>query len=116
VVVIGGTLQLVNRNNTRVQEAQYDVVLPVPAEAPDGSGLDGKTYKLARTGGRDDIPDGTYLVDEIGHVRYRVQEGIGSDKAPAPQATLMSLVIKGILTQKLPWGFVLLGVFTSILM
>jgi uncharacterized oligopeptide transporter (OPT) family protein len=28
----------------------------------------------------------------------------------------MSLVIKGILTQKLPWGFVLLGVFTSILM
>jgi uncharacterized oligopeptide transporter (OPT) family protein len=28
----------------------------------------------------------------------------------------MSLVIKGILTQKLPWGLVLLGVFTSILM
>ena len=45
-----------------------------------------------------------------------MQEGIGSDKAPAPQATLMSLVIKGILTQQLPWGFVLLGVFTSILM
>jgi uncharacterized oligopeptide transporter (OPT) family protein len=28
----------------------------------------------------------------------------------------MSLVIKGILTRKLPWGLVLLGVFTSILM
>ena len=28
----------------------------------------------------------------------------------------MSLVIKGILTQQLPWGLVLLGVFTSILM
>ena len=28
----------------------------------------------------------------------------------------MSLVTKGILTQQLPWGFVLLGVFTSILM
>src|SRR4030095_9329102 len=30
VIVIGGTLQLINRNNTRVQEAEYDVVLPVP--------------------------------------------------------------------------------------
>ena len=49
-------------------------------------------------------------------MRYRVQEGIGSEKAPAPQATLMSLVTKGILTQQLPWGLVLLGVFTSILM
>jgi uncharacterized oligopeptide transporter (OPT) family protein len=47
---------------------------------------------------------------------YRVQEGIGSEKAPAPQATLMSLVVKGILTQQLPWGLVLLGVFTSVLM
>ena len=38
-----------------------------------------------------------------GRVRYRVQEGIGSESAPAPQATLMSLVIKGILSQQLPW-------------
>ena len=55
-------------------------------------------------------------MDQSGRVRYRVQEGIGSEKAPAPQATLMSLVTKGILTQQLPWGLVLLGVFTSILM
>ena len=53
---------------------------------------------------------------DAGQVRYRVQEGIGSESAPAPQATLMSLVIKGILSQQLPWGLVLLGVFTSILM
>jgi hypothetical protein len=71
---------------------------------------------VARAGGLDAIPDGTYLVDDAGKVKFRVQEGIGSDKAPAPQATLMSLVIKGILTRKLPWGLVLLGVFTSILM
>jgi len=116
VVVIGGTLQAINRNYTRVQDAQYDVVLQAaPQEAP-RQGLDGRSYRVARAGGRDDVPDGTYLVDEGGRVRYRVQEGIGSDKAPAPQATLMSLVIKGILTQKLPWGLVLLGVLTSILM
>jgi uncharacterized oligopeptide transporter (OPT) family protein len=115
VVVIGLTLQFVNRSYTRVQPAEYDVVL---AGAGEGSRTapDGRSYRVARAGGRDDIPDGTYLVDESGSVRFRVQEGIGSEKAPAPQATLMSLVIKGILTQQLPWGFVLLGVFTSILM
>jgi putative OPT family oligopeptide transporter len=116
VVVIGWTLQVVNRNNTSIQDAQYEAVLPAAEGAPTQAGPDGRTYRVARAGGRDDVPDGTYLVDEAGRVRYRVQEGIGSDKAPAPQATLMSLVIKGILTQKLPWGFVLLGVFISILM
>ena len=55
-------------------------------------------------------------MDAAGQVRYRLQPGIGSGDTPAPQATLMSLVTKGILTQQLPWGFVLLGVFTSILM
>lgn len=116
VVVIGGTIQAINRNYTRVQEAEYDAVLRSDAGAERQQGLDGRTYVVARAGGREDIPDGTYLLDDSGRVRYRVQEGIGSEKAPAPQATLMSLVTKGILTGKLPWGLVLLGVFTSILM
>ena len=115
VVVIGWTLQTLNRNHTQLQAAEYDVSLAPADEAP-RTAPDGRAYRVARAGGRDDIPDGTYLVDETGRVRFRIQEGIGSDKAPAPQATLMSLVIKGILTQKLPWAFVLLGVFTSILM
>lgn len=116
VIVIGWTLQAINKNGRSVQEARYDTVLSVDPGAKQDKGLDGQMYRLARAGGLDAIPDGTYLVDDGGHVRYRLQEGIGSDKAPAPQATLMSLVIKGILTQKLPWGLVLLGVFTSILM
>ncbi len=116
VIFIGLTLQALNRNNRQVQEASYAAVLPAGATTPSERGLDGRSYRIARAGGLDAIPDGTYLVDETGRVRYRLQEGIGSDKAPAPQATLMSLVIKGILTQKLPWGLVLLGVFTSILM
>ena len=80
------------------------------------TGPDGAPYRVVRVGGMEGIPDGRYLVTETGQVRYRVQEGIGSESAPAPQATLMSLVIKGILTQQLPWGLVLIGVFTSILM
>jgi uncharacterized oligopeptide transporter (OPT) family protein len=115
VVVIGWTLQVINRNYTEVQEARYGVTL-TPHESDTRAGPDGRTYKVARAGGLTAIPDGTYLVDDAGRVQYRVQEGIGSEKAPAPQATLMSLVVKGILTQQLPWALVLIGVFTSILM
>jgi putative OPT family oligopeptide transporter len=39
---------------------------------------------------------------------------IGSQALPAPQATLMSTIIKGLLSQNLPWGLVLVGVFISI--
>jgi uncharacterized oligopeptide transporter (OPT) family protein len=116
VIVIGGTLQLINKGNTRIQDAQYAAVVPPDASAPTMAGPDQQSYRVARIGGRADVPDGKYLVTDAGQIRYRVQEGIGSDSAPAPQATLMSLVTKGILTQQLPWGLVLLGVFTSILM
>ena len=40
--------------------------------------------------------------------------GIGSTSLPAPQATLMSTIIKGLLSRNLPWGLVLVGVFISI--
>jgi putative OPT family oligopeptide transporter len=116
VVVIGGTIQLINRGNQRIQEAAYAVTLPAPADAPTMTRPDGAPHRVVRAGGVKGIPDGRYLVTESGQVRYRVQEGIGSENAPAPQATLMSLVTKGILTQQLPWGLVLIGVFTSILM
>ena len=39
---------------------------------------------------------------------------IGSTSLPAPQATLMSTIIKGLLSQNLPWGLVLVGVFISV--
>jgi uncharacterized oligopeptide transporter (OPT) family protein len=116
VLVIGGTLQLINKGNTRIQEARFAVVLAPPPGAPVQQGPDGATYRVVNAGGVEGLPDGRYLVTEKGEIRYRVQEGIGSETAPAPQATLMSLVTKGILTQQLPWGLVLLGVFTSLLM
>jgi putative OPT family oligopeptide transporter len=39
---------------------------------------------------------------------------IGSGALPAPQATLMSTIIRGLLSRSLPWGLVLVGVFISI--
>jgi putative OPT family oligopeptide transporter len=43
----------------------------------------------------------------------RIME-IGSPSLPAPQATLMATIIKGLLSQNLPWGLVLVGVFISV--
>ncbi|MEN3338029.1 MAG: hypothetical protein V7647_1705 [Acidobacteriota bacterium] len=39
---------------------------------------------------------------------------IGSASLPAPQATLMATIIRGVLSQNLPWGLVLVGVFISV--
>jgi putative OPT family oligopeptide transporter len=73
------------------------------------------------------VPRGKYLVDNEGHLRFLVDPGIngkisrrddGSEvrKYNAPQANLMALVTDGILTQKLPWPLVLLGVSIAIVM
>src|SRR3989449_6359938 len=40
--------------------------------------------------------------------------GIGSPSLPAPQATLMATIIKGLLSRNLPWGLVLIGVFITL--
>jgi putative OPT family oligopeptide transporter len=40
--------------------------------------------------------------------------GIGSEEVAAPQATLMATLIKGLLSQNLPWGLVLVGVFIAV--
>jgi hypothetical protein len=59
-----------------------------------------------------EVPDGNYLYNpKSGRIEIQWIHGIGSDRAAAPQARLMATVINGILTRKLPWGLVLLGVF-----
>ncbi|MGE0405836.1 MAG: OPT family oligopeptide transporter [Candidatus Korobacteraceae bacterium] len=61
------------------------------------------------------LPDGKYLYNpQSGQIELQWIQGIGSERAAAPQARLMSTVINGILTRKLPWGLVLLGVFLVI--
>jgi putative OPT family oligopeptide transporter len=40
---------------------------------------------------------------------------IGSDKFPAPQANLMATVIKGVMAQNLPWGYILVGAGLSLM-
>jgi len=42
-----------------------------------------------------------------------LQHGIGSEKYPAPQGTLMATIIRGLLAHNLDWQFVLVGVFAA---
>ena len=41
--------------------------------------------------------------------------GFGSKELPAPQATLMKLVIDGVLDQNLPWGLVAIGIAIAVI-
>src|SRR5207248_6416191 len=43
-------------------------------------------------------------------------DGSSVQKFTAPKATLMSYIIKGILSRELPWGLVLLGVMIAIVL
>ena len=112
---MGWTVLFLNRNLSQIKPASYDVALPPEAGATQ-TGPDGAVYEVRHVGAVAGIPDGVYLADPQGHVHYEVVQGIGSEKASAPQARLMSLVIRGILTQQLPWGLVLIGVFLSIIL
>jgi putative OPT family oligopeptide transporter len=68
-------------------------------------------YTILNAIGSTELQDGKYLYSPAtGEIEVHWIQGIGSASAPAPQAKLMATVINGILSRKLPWGLVLLGV------
>ncbi len=85
-------------------------------------------YNVVHKTSTDFGPAGRYLVNDQGVPMYLADPGINGiyDKVPgttntvakftAPKATLMSYIIKGILSRELPWGLVLLGVMITIVL
>ena len=72
-------------------------------------------YLVLNALGSPELADGKYLYSPTsGRIEVQWIQGIGSENAAAPQARLMATVINGILTQKLPWGLVLMGVFVVV--
>ncbi len=134
VVAIGGTLMGMNRGleqfrayagkqftrdalptGVEVQEPQFDRP-QVRFASPDGEQTrPGSDYALLNALGSSELPDGKYLYNnQTNRIEVTWIQGIGSEKAAAPQARLMATVISGILNQRLPWNLVLLGVFMVI--
>ena len=113
VIAVGGTLLLMNVGLTQYKPVQIAVDL---ANLPAGVKIEnqafaykGKSYVLLNALGSATVPDGKYLYDhDSSQIETQWVQGIGSDKATAPQARLMATVINGILTRKLPWRLVLL--------
>lgn len=139
-LVIGFSLVLLNDASTIYSKKVPDYVVPdvgalTKTERVRGpeAAADSKLYHVFRVTDQSPpeitraIAPGKYLVDDGGRVVYLVDPGINGvlkerdngasvTKFEAPKARLMSLIIDGILTQKLPWSLVLLGVALAIVL
>ncbi len=132
-VVIGWILVVLNGAST-VYTAKHvpaqKTAVSVAALSETGSAPGDPTEYFvwyAQAGNAPGVEPGKYLVDAQGKIRYYVDPGIngriarrddGTEvrKYGAPQARLMALITDGILTQRLPWTLVLLGVFIAVVL
>ncbi|HEX4650626.1 MAG TPA: oligopeptide transporter, OPT family, partial [Granulicella sp.] len=132
---IGATLNAMNKGLETFQRLPRPIVLSL-AHLPDGVQNEGnfprdhlaltsrnqddptrqelsntRQYLLLNSIGSATLADGKYLYNPTTHqIEIQWIQGIGSEKAAAPQGRLMATVINGILSRKLPWTLVLLGV------
>jgi len=109
-----------------LQAPPNEVGPPEKLKGPQASS-DRNTYRVWQRLDPSGGPAQRYLVNEQGAAVYLVDPGINGThkvrpdgsavaKFDAPKATLMSYIIKGILSRKLPWALVLLGVMISIVL
>jgi len=127
-ILIGAIINFLNEAKTTIVPRAYAGVTVGNFESSTRVGPDNQTYRIGhlyeRTG---DAPAGRYLVDQAGAIHYLLDPGIGGretrnfdgrevTKLDSPKAQIMALVVDGILTQRLPWGLILIGAFLSIAM
>jgi putative OPT family oligopeptide transporter len=143
-LAVGWTLTLLNRSyQYEVPEAHGGFTAPASGRSPDGNVVMlGETMSGFHIGGGDSIETnaypvarvyvatgnvlpGKYLIDPATHeIKYVVDPGIGGrvreynghslTRLDSPKATLMALITDGILTHRLPWALVLIGVALAI--
>jgi len=137
VIAIGTTLMGMNKALEEFQPANIAIdinALPAGVSKDINTKFDRETVPLMGSDGKatgkeqsvrgmvllnainsPEVPDGKYFYNpETTKIEVQWVQGIGSRNAAAPQARLMATVINGILTRKLPWGLILLGVFLVI--
>jgi putative OPT family oligopeptide transporter len=134
-VAIGGTLNVMNKGLQEFREAPHawnisaahegvtilenphGLIDRFPVKAANGTTSEHSKseYIVLNALGSNELADGKYLYSPATHqIEVQWIPGIGSEKAAAPQARLMATVINGILSRKLPWGLVMVGVFLVI--
>ena len=134
-LVIGGFLLVFNDSATVYAKRSYPSFVAEEKalgakeklRGPDADGDAGEYRVIRLREPKDGVPAGKYLVDDTGHIKYLEDPGINGNiavrdngqpvqKFKAPKAALMSFIIDGIMSSKLPWGLVLLGVFISVVL
>jgi uncharacterized oligopeptide transporter (OPT) family protein len=135
-LVLGFVILKLNDAGTIFARRSYPGVTFSPAEfqgrehlrGPDANRDSGEYNVVWLHEPRGKIPGGKYLVDDTGHIKYLEDPGINGkldvrdngervkSKFSAPKPVLMSFIIEGIMTQRLPWGLVLIGVFVSVVL
>jgi uncharacterized oligopeptide transporter (OPT) family protein len=135
-LAIGWTLTLLNNTYTNIVPEQHaGVALQASAAGAADRSVTTLGERMTHAGKQWDVvrvniptqgvQPGKYLLDPGTHeVAYLVDPGIGGrireingkpvTKLDSPKATIMALVTDGILTQRLPWGLVLIGVFLTV--
>jgi len=129
-LVIGAVLLAMNQSSTvystknlpQLKQPLDMKTLQAAAERSTAPNSDTSYYVWHATEGNPQgVPPAKYLVDERGKICYLVDPGISGKlsrqddgtevrKYNPPQAELFALITNGILSQKLPWVLVLLGV------
>jgi putative OPT family oligopeptide transporter len=135
-LAIGWTLTLLNNTYTTIVPETHPGV-QLEAAGPDATDRSvttrgetreyaGRAWAVYRVNVETQgVLPGKYLVDpSTREIAYLVDPGIGGrvrevngtavTKLDSPKATIMALVTDGILTQRLPWGLVLIGVFITL--
>jgi hypothetical protein len=151
-LVIGATVKLVNDAGTHyTKNKDYLPSYVVPADQLPLLDKENRPQRVGRPYREQDqtvyhvlhvaegqyagVPQGKYLVDDAGTIRYREDPAIngllkyddfeaeklarGEQAVPmarydAPKTKLMALIIDGILNQKLPWSLVLIGALLAV--
>jgi putative OPT family oligopeptide transporter len=143
-LVLGSLLIFLNDSRTYYKKLDPNSVEAQVVVTEDKLAREGGKFRSEKVGGRYVLTDtatyrvwhntdpsvaqpGKYLVDMSGHPMYFVDPGINGvlkedeegnklERYDAPKATLMSYIIKGILSQELPWGLVIIGAMIAIVL
>ncbi len=141
-LVVGAIIAFLNAANTTLVRRDYptakmSTIEPLLAVVEKGritqriasTAQTEDVYKVGRLYAvQGDVPIGRYLLDRnTDQVKFLIDPGIGGresvdylgrtvKKLDSPKSQIMALVVDGILTQKLPWGLILIGAFLAIAM
>ena len=99
------------QNNGNFTRDRISITNPSTPSATHSELNNTRQFILLNAIGSTTLADGKYLYNpSTSQIEVQWVQGIGSEKAAAPQGRLMATVINGILSRKLPWSLVLLGV------